>query len=201
MRFFILETCLNRILFKYNADLLPLKYSLLIFIDEISQLLSVDEVTVFHFLPLFSILFHTCVFLSLFPFLFYDHFRNFCSCTGSSFVSLVIPTFSNVIICCTWMEFESTLKYPTSRIKLYLDFFFCFEDRCIKLLLLGADVDLLSTAAVPCPAVDDPCTKHIIMDSFTSLDFINTDSPINSIQTELQVYNSSLTRFLVKILH
>lgn len=54
--------------------------------------------------------------------------------------------------------------------RLYLIFFFCFEERCIKLLLPA----LLSTT-IPVPEAGEvpPCTKHIIIDSFTSLDFIS----------------------------
>lgn len=79
----------------------------------------------------------------------------------------------DIILCTSSVQWHSR-KLNGS---LYLDCFFSLEDRCIKLLLVEALVVELSTT-IPCPAVAapaDPCTKHIIMESFTSLYFINKE--------------------------
>lgn len=77
-----------------------------------------------------------------------------------------------MIILTSIQDRKCLAKWNRTEQRLYLIFFFCFEERCIKLLLPA----LLSTT-IPGPAADEapPCTKHIIMDSFTSLDFINTE--------------------------
>lgn len=113
-----------------------------------------------------------------------------CFCLPSLSFEYLLHYQSDIIIPCTSSTkcLSEELNWNPEqqpRTKLYLVVFFCFDDRCIKLRLPGATAEVADLSTIiPCPAevaaaaaADPalvPCTKHIIMDSFTSLDFINS---------------------------